>query len=126
MKTTAGKDRLIPIHSKIRYLVKSRYDEAQSLNSDYLFNCTDAMKSGKFLSYDKYAVRFRKAMSILELDSRHRPHDPRKTFVSMANESEVNEHVIKLLIGHSDKDITEKTYTDRSIENLKKEIEKIN
>lgn len=125
MKTAAGKDRIVPIHTIIRNLVLAKYIEAQELNSDYIFNCTDAMKSGKFLSYDKYSVRFRKVMSFLELDSRHRPHDPRKTFVSMAKESDMNEHVIKLLIGHSDKDITENTYTERSIENLRKEIEKI-
>ena len=125
MKTTAGKDRLVPIHSKIQHLVESRYREAVELGSDYIFNCTDAMKSGKFLSYDKYKVRFQKVMTALELDTRHRPHDPRKTFITMAKEADVNEHVIKLLAGHSDRDITEKTYTERSIENLRKEIEKI-
>ena len=125
MKTTAGKDRLVPIHSKIKHLVKTRYEEAKELDSDYLFNCTDATKSGKFLNYDKYKVRFQKAVSLLALDSRHRPHDPRKTFVSIAKDADVNEHVIKLLIGHFDKDITERTYTERSIENLRKEIEKI-
>jgi integrase len=126
MKTTAGKDRLVPIHSKIQHLVESRYREAVEMNSDYLFNCTDAMKSGKFFSYDKYRVRFTKIMTALELDQRHRPHDPRKTFITLAKESDVNEHVIKLLVGHSDKDITESTYTERSVANLRKEIEKIN
>ncbi len=125
MKTIAGKNRLVPIHSKVRHLVMRRYEEAKALNSDYVFNCTDATKSGKFLSYDKYAVRFRKTMEILKLDPRHRPHDPRKTFISAAKASQVDEHVIKLLVGHSDNDITEKTYTERSVENLRNEIEKI-
>ena len=35
MKTDAGKDRLVPIHPRIRDLVKHRYQEAINLGSDY-------------------------------------------------------------------------------------------
>ena len=38
MKTDAGKDRLVPIHPRIRDLVKHRYQEAINLGSDYLIN----------------------------------------------------------------------------------------
>lgn len=36
MKTDAGMNRLVPIHSKIRPLIKKRYDEAININSKYL------------------------------------------------------------------------------------------
>lgn len=56
---------------------------------------------------------------------KHRPHDTRHTFITLAKEYDVNEYIIKLIVGHSIKDITEKVYTLRAIEQLKKEIEKI-
>lgn len=37
----------------------------------------------------------------------------------------VDEYVLKLILGHSIEDITEKVYTHRTIEQLKTEIEKI-
>lgn len=60
MKTAAGKNRIVPVHSRIRTLVKSRYDEAVKLGSEYLFNATDAVKGGYKLTYDKYDYRFKK------------------------------------------------------------------
>lgn len=37
----------------------------------------------------------------------------------------MDEYIIKLIVGHSIQDITEKVYTHRTIEQLKEEIEKI-
>ena len=38
MKTESGKQRIVPIHTQIRDLVKQNYDIAVSLGSPYLFN----------------------------------------------------------------------------------------
>lgn len=125
MKTDAGINRLIPIHSRIRPLVPKRYDEAVALSSRYLLNCTDAVKGRNKLTYDKYAYRFGKILEALQLNSEHRPHDSRNTFITQAKKAEVNEFVIKRLVGHAISDITEKVYTSRDLEWPRAEIEKI-
>lgn len=99
MKTDAGKNRTVPIHPRIKDLVQR--------------------------NYDKYAGRFAKIMSALNLREDHRPHDPRTTFVTMAKKAGVDEYVIKILAGHRITDITEGTYTKRDIEWLRAELEKM-
>lgn len=127
MKTPAGINRIVPIHPKIRYLVKQRYKEAIELGSDYLINCTDAAthRTGLKFTYDKYRHRFNKIVEKLELNEQHRAHDPRKHFVTIAKRYEVDEYAIKYMIGHQIDDITEAVYTQREISWLREEIEKI-
>ena len=125
MKTSAGKDRPVPIHPRIKNLVQQNYDQAIELGSHYLFNDPLAVKGGIAITYDKYAGRFSKIMNALNFREDHRPHDPRKTFITMAKKAEVDEYVIKRLIGHRITDITESTYTERDIEWLRSELEKM-
>lgn len=125
MKTDAGKHRTVPIHSRIKDLVRKNYEYALNLKSDRLFNDPEAVKGGMKITYDKYAGRFEKVMSVLNLRSDHRPHDPRTTFVTMAKKAEVDEYVIKRLAGHKITDITEAIYTKRDIEWIRTELEKM-
>lgn len=127
MKTDAGKDRLVPIHPKIRDLVKYRYQEAMDLGSDYLINCTDTKthRSNMKLTYDKYRHRFEKIVNKLKLNPDHRAHDGRIQFATMAGDAKMNEYAVKRIMGHKIKDITENTYTKRKKEWLMEEILKI-
>lgn len=125
IKTAAGIDRTVPIHSRIQGLVKKRYEEAIALNSKYLFNATDAVKGGIKLTYDKYDYRFKKIKEALRLNPDHRPHDGRSTFVTTAKKAGVDEYVIKQLAGHAINDVTEKIYTERDLEWTRKEMEKL-
>lgn len=125
MKTSAGKDRPVPIHPRIKNLVQQNYDQAIELGSQYLFNDPLAVKGGIAITYDKYAGRFSKIMNALKFREDHRPHDPRKTFITMAKKAEIDEYVIKRLIGHRITDITESTYTERDLEWLRAELEKM-
>lgn len=125
MKTNAGKDRIVPIHSVIQNLVKKNYESALLLGSSQLFNDPKAVKGGMKMTYDKYSMRFKKIIDALHLNPQHRPHDPRKTFVTLAKKANVDEYVIKLVVGHRIEDITERTYTERDLEWLRAEIEKI-
>lgn len=127
MKTDAGIDRIVPIHSSIRPLVKKRYEEAVSIGSRYLINCTDTHthRSSYMLTYDKYRQRFEKIVEYLKLNPEHRPHDGRMHFVTMAKKAKVDEYAIKYMVGHKISDITEKVYTKRDTEWLQKEIEQI-
>lgn len=127
MKTDAGTDRVVPIHSKIRYLVERKYKEAQELGSPYLFNYVNpnARQKSIALSYARYQKGFSMIRDELNLNPAHRPHDGRKHFVTMAKKYGVDEYAIKYMVGHKISDITEKVYTQREFEWLKQEIEKI-
>ena len=127
MKTDAGFNRMVPIHSKIRPLVKKYYYEAVSINSEYLFNSTD--KNPRYTShiftYDKYRNTFAKIIEELNLNPEHRPHDGRKHFVTSAKKAKLDEYAIKYIVGHTITDITESVYTERDLSWLASEIEKI-
>ena len=56
---------------------------------------------------------------------KHRPHETRHTFITKAKECNIDEYILKLIVGHTIDDITEKVYTHRTIEQLKAEMEKI-
>ncbi len=127
MKTEAGINRTVPIHSRILPFVEARYKEAVSLGSKFLFNFTEPARKNDTVSltYNRYAALFGKIRDELGLDARHRPHDGRKHFVTKAKEYNVDEYAIKYMVGHKILDITEKVYTQRKVSWLSKEIEKI-
>lgn len=127
IKTAAGIDRTVPIHSKILNLVERRYSEATALGSHFLFNCTDPKSKYDYspFSYDRYKTRFNNIIKKLGLNPEHRPHDGRAHFVTNAKRYKVDEYAIKYMVGHSITDVTEKIYTKRDSKWLHEEIEKI-
>lgn len=125
MKTPAGKQRVVPIHSRIKELVQKNYDEAVALGSTRLLNDPEAVKGGMHITYDKYAGRFDKVIEYLGLNPEHRPHDPRKTFITRAKKAGIDNNAIKAMAGHKIQDITESAYTDRDIEWLRSDLEKM-
>ena len=126
IKTTAGKQRIVPIHTKIRELVKRNYDKAIKLGSPYLLNDTGQTHSGSYkVTYDKYKYRFDKTIARLNLNPDHRPHDPRMTFSTRCKRANVDEYALKEMMGHNIKDITESVYTIRDVEWLREDLEKM-
>lgn len=64
-------------------------------------------------------------LSQIEIE-KHTPHDCRHTFSALCEKYGVNENDRKRMMGHSfGSDITNGTYGHRSVEDLRKEIEKI-
>ena len=122
LKTDAGKNRIVPIHSIIRPLIENRMKEATALHSEYLFNDVNGQQ-GTHIPYDKYRGRFDKVMKRLNMN--HTRHETRHTFITKAKACNMDEYILKLIVGHAIEDITEKVYTHRTIEQLKTEIEKI-
>lgn len=118
LKTEAGKNRIVPIHSKILPLIENRYNP----KNEFLFNDEDGQQ-GTTMTYDKYRGRFNKITS--KFGFVHRPHETRHTFITMAKEVQINDYVLKLIVGHAIEDVTEKIYTHRTMDQLKNEIEKI-
>lgn len=129
LKTADGRNRVIPIHSGIQDLVMAKYHEALELKSEYLFNYTRDYRGGVprnyFLSYSRYKTIVQNAIKYLGLNTEHKGHDGRKTFVTLAKENMLDEYAIKRIVGHHISDITERIYTERDIAWLKAEIEKI-
>lgn len=114
-KTEAGRERVVPIHSKVKAFIAEKYNEALLSGRETLFDTT----------YAQYEHKFSIAMKRYNLSDKHRPHDSRKQFVTMAKKAGVDEFAIKRIVGHRISDITESIYTDRSTSWLKSEIEKI-
>lgn len=128
MKTDAGENRVVPIHSRIQDLVLRKYQEAEALGSPYLLNWTDPNNRNKKnlkLTYARYQKAFERIRDELKLNPEHRPHDGRTHFVTMAKRYGVDEYAIKYMVGHKISDITEKVYTRREFAWLREEIEKI-
>ena len=126
MKTPAGKQRIVPIHTKVRDLLKKNYDFALSIGSEYLLNDKGQTYAGSWkLTYDKYSNRFAKVIAQLQLNPKHRAHDPRITFITRCKKAGVDEYALKEMVGHSIQDITESVYTVRDVEWLRNDIEKM-
>lgn len=108
LKTQAGKNRIVPIHSSILPLVKHRMEVY-----------------GKLLPVS--VEKFRKSMySVLQEIGieRHTPHDCRHTFSALCEKYKVSENDRKRMLGHA-LDLTNGVYGHRTIEELREEIEKI-
>lgn len=118
LKTDAGRNRIVPIHSAIQDLIKKRYNS----NNEYLFYDLN-LDNYPINTYERYYGRFQKVMT--KLNMKHMPHDTRHTFISEGKEKKMNEYILKLIVGHAIQDVTEKVYTHRQIDELKQEIEKI-
>lgn len=123
-KTEAGLNRYVPIHPGIKDLVAARYQEAVKLGSDRLINIESRGKM-RPITYAIYATRFHQIVEELNLNTDHRPHDTRDTFVTISKEADVDEYALKYIVGHSITDITERVYTDRKPEWYYQEICKI-
>ena len=128
IKTDAGENRVVPIHSRIQDLVLRKYQEAEALGSPYLLNWADPNNRNKKnikLTYARYQKAFERIRDELKLNPNHRPHDGRTHFVTMAKRYGVDEYAIKYMVGHKISDITEKVYTLREFAWIREEIEKI-
>lgn len=110
-KTESGRNREVPIHPRIQDLVTAAFKE----NGDRMFKG----------EYRHYLTVFRRMITKYGLNEAHRPHDARKTFVTIAKRDKVDEYAIKRIVGHRIKDITERVYTERDFIWLRNEIEKI-
>ncbi len=127
LKTRAGRNRTVPIHPRIYDMVVAWYHKSEEVHCKYLF-CTPETKTSTrytYYIYNRYVRQFNKMRDALGLDPRHRPHDGRVQFVTMAKRAGVDEYVIKKIVGHYIDDVTEKSYTKRDIEWIRTEMEKI-
>ena len=116
IKTEAGKNRVVPINHKILPFITKRIC---SDNEYFILN-----DLGTKMKYDNYyRDKFTPIMEQLNMD--HKPHDCRHTFATLMSNSNANKTSIKKIIGHSSYATTEKIYTHKDIEELRKAIDLI-
>ena len=60
-----------------------------------------------------------------QLGLEHKPHDCRHTFATLMDNAGANKVSTKRIIGHASKDITDKVYTHKDIEEFKKAVDLI-
>ena len=107
IKTTAGKNRVIPIADKIMPIIKEWYNP----DNDYL--CMT--KNGK--PYDLQSMT-KQVWKRSELLKDHLPHDGRHTCATLLDNAEISTKTIQLIMGHSSSLVTERVYTHKTIEQL--------
>lgn len=116
IKTDAGIDRIIPIHSKIKPFIEYFYNP----NNKYLI----VNKSANKITYDAWKKIFKKFMEMLGYN--YIPHDTRHTFATKCEDAGISDVNIKILMGHSlANDVTNDVYIHKTIEKLRNEIERI-
>lgn len=107
LKTKAGKNRIVPIHPKIQKFVLNRF----SKDNEFLFG---------YVTANMYYPIWRKLMK--EFNIKHSPHECRHTFRSKLDSAGGNKKCIDLLMGHTSKDIGERVYTHKTIDDLRNTI----
>ena len=112
MKTVSGKNRIVPIHPKIFDFVK----RLTKKNKRYLFEY-----NGEKVKAVTYYTIWKSIME--KLGMTHTPHECRHTFRSRLDSAGANKKCIDLMMGHKSKDVGERIYTHKSIEELREALE---
>lgn len=107
IKTEAGKDRVIPIHHKIKPLI-----EEQLAKANYLVT----KRTGEPITYRGFYTNFNTLMK--QLGWKHTIHDTRKTGISLMHSAGIPMEVVRMIAGHSGKGVTEKVYLFKSPQEL--------
>lgn len=114
-KTKAARRR-IPLHNEIIPIFQELF---RTKRSEYLVT---SPKGGK-MTYNQYKYGwFDKVMEALNMP--HTPHDTRHTFVSALDSAGVKRGAVKFIVGHSQRDVTDR-YTHKDLPELLREINKI-
>lgn len=123
MKTAAGADRIVPVHTRIRPFMRYWLETAEKCGSNWLFPRSD--DKNRHITYGQYSYRYQCLITELGLNPAHRAHDPRKHFVTMAKKYNIDEYALKHFVGHKISDLTEAVYTQRDLSWYHTEIEKL-
>ena len=115
-KTTAGVRR-VPIAQKIKPLIEARMKS----NAETLITTPE----GRPCDYQRYThALWRTALNTIALGD-HRPHDTRHTCISRLAAAEVAPEIIRAIVGHKGKSVTETVYTHFDLATLAAAIDKI-
>lgn len=109
-KTEAGKNRIIPLHNKIK---------------DIFHNAWENKYFDAYSNEDSFYQMFKRVTKSLKLDDDYTPYDARHTFATLADRYGMDEHIVKLIMGHTITDLTKRVYTHKMLEEIVEEVNKI-
>lgn len=115
-KTAAGKNRIVPIHSKIKPFVVEMYN----YYDHYVLSGRDVPVNP--LTFRKL---FNASLKASGITKKYTPHDCRHTFESKLDDAGVPQVIKDRLMGHASKSLGEKIYTHKTIEQLRNAVESI-
>ena len=111
LKTEAGRNRVIPIHSKILPLVREQLGDNKWM--------IQARHGGQ----RHYNVLLNQNIKYMEqLGLEHKFHDTRKTAISLMHTAGIPIETVKIIVGHVGDNVTEKVYLYKNPEELVKVI----
>lgn len=117
VKTTAGKNRMIPLATCIMPFVEELYNIASVQQSETLIP-----KGYVPERYDRQLVALCEELNLMD----HRRHDTRHTFITLCSNAGIDEYIIKEIVGHSHSgNITRDVYIHKSIQQLIQKIDRI-
>lgn len=105
-KTEAGKDRVIPFHNAILPFITEQLGDNNLL----------IQGRGGEMAYSTMLYQFNEVMEKLGMD--HKIHDTRKTAVSVMHGAGLPMEIIRIIVGHSGKGVTEQIYLHKSPQEL--------
>ena len=122
IKTENGKNRVIPIHPKLRPIIEAHLSDSKYLFPIYqpksnVAHPESPMKSAFNTSWKK------NIRETLHLE--HTSHECRHTFRSKLDSAGANKVAIDLIMGHKTADVGERVYTHKTLDELKTAIEKL-
>lgn len=112
VKSESGKGRIVPIHTKIRPLVVKRMNEGGKYFLTY---------QGKKISQTQYYDFWYEVMD--KIDAVRTPHEARHTFETNLDNEKGNRKCIDMLMGHKSKDVGNRVYNHKTIEQLRETVE---
>lgn len=111
IKSASGKGRIVPIHPRIKPLVKALVDQG----NQYLFTY-----EGKKFSPTNYYRCWREVMEKIGADKT--PHEARHTFETNLDNAKGNRKCIDMLMGHKSKDVGNRVYNHKTIDQLRETV----
>lgn len=112
IKTASGKDRIVPVHPRIWPFIEKRIRNGGA----YLFSY-----HGRKLSQRQYYIFWNKVME--EIGADKTPHEARHTFETNLDNAGGNRKCIDLLMGHKSKDVGNRVYNHKTLNQLRETIE---
>lgn len=118
-KTPAG-IRNVPINEKVFPFFKSWYEK--NPEGEYLITTREGQHFNDRNFRDSY---FTQVLDQVGIPGEHKPHDTRHTCISLLTVAGVDERIIKKIVGHAGKGVTENVYTHIEMQVLIDAINKI-
>jgi integrase len=127
-KTDAGRDRIVPVHEKIRPIIEQ---QLALEGTEYLFPMHIYSRKGEFKGYkvmtDNYFNKFafRPLANKLKIPANKVPYSARHTFSDKLKKADGTDKVKASLIGHSDYRFTQQKYQSTNLDELQQAMASI-